>query len=65
MKKKVLFIDRDGTMIKETIDEQIDGFDKMIFYPKCISFLRKIATINSKATSATIPSSMIIMIFIF
>ena len=43
MKKKVLFIDRDGTMIKETVDEQIDAFDKMIFYPKCISFLSKIA----------------------
>ena len=43
MKKKVLFIDRDGTMIKEPIDEQIDGFDKMIFYPKCIPFLSKIA----------------------
>ncbi|EOG6896631.1 bifunctional histidinol-phosphatase/imidazoleglycerol-phosphate dehydratase HisB [Flavobacterium psychrophilum] len=43
MTKKVLFIDRDGTMIKETIDEQIDGFDKMIFYPKCIPFLSKIA----------------------
>ena len=43
MAKKVLFIDRDGTIIKETIDEQIDGFDKMIFYPKCLSFLSKIA----------------------
>ena len=41
--KKILFIDRDGTMIKETIDEQIDGFEKMIFYPKCIPFLSKIA----------------------
>ena len=41
--KKVLFIDRDGTMIKETVDEQIDAFDKMIFYPKCIPFLSKIA----------------------
>lgn len=43
MAKKVLFIDRDGTIIKETIDEQIDGFDKMIFYPKCLSYLSKIA----------------------
>jgi len=43
MAKKVLFIDRDGTIIKETIDEQIDGFEKMIFYPKCIPFLSKIA----------------------
>jgi imidazoleglycerol-phosphate dehydratase/histidinol-phosphatase len=43
MSKKVLFIDRDGTIIKETQDEQIDAFDKMIFYPKCIPFLSKIA----------------------
>lgn len=42
-KKRVLFIDRDGTMIKETIDEQIDAFDKMIFYPKAFTFLGKIA----------------------
>lgn len=41
--KKVLFIDRDGTIIKETIDEQIDGFEKMIFYPKAFTFLGKIA----------------------
>jgi imidazoleglycerol-phosphate dehydratase / histidinol-phosphatase len=41
--KKVLFIDRDGTIIKETTDKQIDCFDKMIFYPKCIPFLSKIA----------------------
>ncbi|MBT8316105.1 MAG: bifunctional histidinol-phosphatase/imidazoleglycerol-phosphate dehydratase HisB [Lutibacter sp.] len=43
MKKKVLFIDRDGTLIKETIDEQIDAFEKMIFYPKAFTFLGKIA----------------------
>lgn len=43
MSKKVLFIDRDGTIIKETIDEQIDSFEKMIFYPKCIPYLSKIA----------------------
>ena len=41
--KKVLFIDRDGTMIKEPADEQIDSFEKLIFYPKAISALRKIA----------------------
>jgi len=43
-KKKVLFIDRDGTIIKETVDEQIDAFDKMIFYPKAFTYLSKIAT---------------------
>ena len=41
--KKVLFIDRDGTMIKETVDEQIDSFEKMIFYPKVFTYLGKIA----------------------
>ena len=43
MKKKVLFIDRDGTLIKETVDEQIDAFDKMIFYPKVFTYLGRIA----------------------
>ncbi|SEP62520.1 bifunctional histidinol-phosphatase/imidazoleglycerol-phosphate dehydratase HisB [Flavobacterium urocaniciphilum] len=43
MSKKILFIDRDGTIIKETIDEKIDGFEKMIFYPKCLTYLGKIA----------------------
>ncbi|APD07313.1 imidazoleglycerol-phosphate dehydratase [Flavobacteriaceae bacterium UJ101] len=41
--KKVLFIDRDGTLIKETVDEQIDSFEKLTFYPKALSFMRKIA----------------------
>jgi len=41
--KKVLFIDRDGTIIKETVDEQIDAFEKMIFYPKSFTYLGKIA----------------------
>ncbi len=40
---KVLFIDRDGTIIKETIDEEIDSFEKMIFYPKAFTYLGKIA----------------------
>ncbi|WP_222984132.1 bifunctional histidinol-phosphatase/imidazoleglycerol-phosphate dehydratase HisB [Flagellimonas meishanensis] len=43
MGKKVLFIDRDGTIIKETADEQIDAFDKIAFYPKAFTFLGKIA----------------------
>jgi imidazoleglycerol-phosphate dehydratase/histidinol-phosphatase len=41
--KKVLFIDRDGTLIKEPADEQIDSFEKLIFYPKAIQYLSKIA----------------------
>ena len=42
-RKKVLFIDRDGTLIKETVDEQIDAFEKMIFYPKAFTYMGKIA----------------------
>lgn len=41
--KKVLFIDRDGTIIIEPEDEQIDSLDKLEFYPKAIVNLFKIA----------------------
>ena len=41
--KKVLFIDRDGTLIKEPTDEQIDSFEKLVFYPKVFTYLSKIA----------------------
>src|SRR5688572_16014622 len=43
MKKKVLFIDRDGTLIKEPADEQIDSFEKLEFYPKALSYMAKVA----------------------
>ena len=42
MRKKVLFIDRDGTLIKEPKDEQIDCFEKLVFYPKVFVNLYKI-----------------------
>ncbi len=41
--KKILFIDRDGTIIKETADEQIDSFEKLVFYPKVFQWLARIA----------------------
>ncbi len=40
--KKVLFIDRDGTLIKEPFDEQVDSFEKLDFYPKALFYLSKI-----------------------
>lgn len=43
MSQKVLFIDRDGTLIKEPEDEQIDAFEKLVFYPKVFQYLGRIA----------------------
>ena len=42
--QKLLFVDRDGTMIKEPADEQIDSFEKLEFYPGAVTYLSKIAT---------------------
>jgi imidazoleglycerol-phosphate dehydratase / histidinol-phosphatase len=42
--KRVLFIDRDGTIIKEAPPTyQIDSFDKLEFYPYAFKYLNKIA----------------------
>ncbi len=41
--KKVLFIDRDGTLIKEPADYQIDAFEKLVFYPEVFQHMAKIA----------------------
>ena len=44
MQKKILFIDRDGTILREPADEQIDSFQKFEFMPGAIgalSFLRR------------------------
>jgi imidazoleglycerol-phosphate dehydratase/histidinol-phosphatase len=41
--KKVLFIDRDGTLIIEPDDQQIDSLEKLEFYPGVFSWLTRIA----------------------
>ena len=42
--KRVLFIDRDGTLIREPPDFQVDCFTKLELLPGVITFLGKIAT---------------------
>ena len=41
--KKVLFLDRDGTLALEPEGYQLDSFDKLIFYPEVFTYLGKIA----------------------
>lgn len=43
--KKILFIDRDGTLINEAPPTyQLDSFDKLAFYPGMFNWMRRIAT---------------------
>lgn len=43
--KRVLFIDRDGTLINEAPPTyQLDSFDKLCFYPQVFEYMRRIAT---------------------
>ena len=42
--KKVLFIDRDGTLaIEPPVDYQLDSLEKLEFYPKAFQYMAKIA----------------------
>jgi len=43
--KKVLFIDRDGTLaIEPPVDYQLDSLEKLEFYPKVFQYMSKIAS---------------------
>ena len=51
--KKVLFIDRDGTIIREPADEQIDSLEKLEFYPGAIGALSRIAELGFELAMVT------------
>ncbi|HEX5150177.1 MAG TPA: histidinol-phosphatase [Parafilimonas sp.] len=44
MAKKILFIDRDGTLIIEPLSGNIDSWDKLQFFPHVFKYMNLIAT---------------------
>ena len=51
--KKALFIDRDGTIIREPADEQIDSLEKLEFVPGAISGLRALSGLGFEFVMAS------------
>ena len=51
--KKALFIDRDGTVIAEPADEQIDSLEKLAFVPGAISALKALTGLGFDLVLAT------------
>jgi imidazoleglycerol-phosphate dehydratase/histidinol-phosphatase len=50
---KVIFVDRDGTLLKEPADEQIDSLEKVEFVPGAISGLRALAGLGFELVMAS------------
>ena len=53
MKKKAIFVDRDGTIIAEPADEQIDSLEKLAFVPGAISGLRSLMGLGYEIVMAS------------
>ena len=51
--KKAIFIDRDGTIIKEPADEQVDSLEKLEFVPGAISALKSLTGLGYELVLAT------------
>ena len=51
--KKAIFIDRDGTLLREPADEQIDALDKVEFVPGAISGLRALTGLGYEFVMAS------------
>ena len=51
--KKAIFIDRDGTLLCEPADEQIDALDKVVFVPGAISGLKALTGLGYELVMAS------------
>lgn len=52
--KKVLFIDRDGTLVLEPpVDYQLDSLEKLVFYPGVFQWMSKIAKLGYELVMVT------------
>ena len=51
--KKALFIDRDGTIVREPEDEQVDSFAKLCFVPGAISGLKALTGLGYELVLAS------------
>ena len=51
--KKAIFVDRDGTLLKEPADEQIDSLEKVEFVPGAISGLKALADLGYELVMAS------------
>ncbi len=53
MAKRILFIDRDGTLIHEPLDHQIDSLEKLEFYPRVFQGMTGIAGLDFELVMVT------------
>lgn len=53
MSKRILFIDRDGTLIHEPMDHQIDSLEKLEYYPKVFQGMAAIAKLDFELVMVT------------
>ena len=51
--KKAIFIDRDGTIVREPEDEQVDSFAKLSFVPGAISGLKALRSLDYELVLAS------------
>ena len=51
--RKVIFIDRDGTLLQEPADEQIDALEKLVFVPGAISGMKALMGLGYELVMAS------------